>query len=183
MNLVELAQRIRQLRTECGLTLEDVAQRSGQTRSWLSKVENFRITPSLPALAKIASAMGVTTASLLDGLDAAPEIVCVKNGEGQVVDRDVDSTIDYFALASERATRTMDPFILKVPPGEQREARAHEGEEFLLVLKGKVKFEFDDQLLSLSKGDSLYFDSEVKHCLSNPYSAQAEVLCVFRLGR
>ncbi len=183
MNLVELAQRIRQLRTDSGLTLEEVAQHSGQTRSWLSKVENFRITPSLPALAGIASALGVTTASLLEGLDKKPNIVLVKNGNGKVINRDSDSTIAYFSLASERVTRTMDPFVLRVPPGEQREARSHEGEEFLLLIKGRVKFEFDEQIFSLAKGDSLYFDSEVKHCLSNPYSSEAEVLCVFRLGR
>ena len=130
MNLVELAQRIRQLRTERGMTLEEVALPVGQTRSWLSKVENFRITPSLPALAGIASGLGGTTASLIEGLDEKPKIVCVRKGEGQVIERDRDSTITYLSLASERATRTMDPFVLTVPAGEQREARSHEGEEF-----------------------------------------------------
>lgn len=183
MNLVELSQRIRRLRTERGLTLEELAAQCDQTRSWLSKVENFRITPSLSALAGIARGLGVTTASLVEGLDEKPEIVCVRKGEAPVVERDDDSTIIYHSLASERSDRTMDPFLLVVPAGEQREARTHEGEEFLLVTKGKVKFEFGNQSFSLVKGDSLYFDSEVEHCLANPYSSDAEVLCVYRLGR
>ena len=47
MNLVELAQRIKTIRLERRLTLQEVASRTGLTRSWLSKVENFRVTPSL----------------------------------------------------------------------------------------------------------------------------------------
>ncbi len=54
MNLVELAQRIKARRLDRRLTIEDVAAQAGLTRSWLSKVENFRVTPSLPALGKIA---------------------------------------------------------------------------------------------------------------------------------
>ncbi|KLU06922.1 transcription regulator [Rhodopirellula islandica] len=183
MNLVELAQRLRQLRLDSGMTLDEVAQQSGQTKSWLSRVENFRITPSLPALAELASALGVSTASLLEGLDDRPQIVCVRRSERKLIQRDPDSTTQYFSLASERAHRTMDPFLLKVPSGEEREPRTHEGEEFLMVLKGRVRFLYGEQEFNLLKGDSLYFDSEVEHCLSNPYANEAEVLCLFRLGR
>lgn len=183
MNLVELAQRIRQLRIQRDMTLEEVAGAIGQTRSWLSRVENFRITPSLPALSGIAKTLGVTTARLLDGLDEEPMLICVRKREGVIVERDVDSQIVYRSLASARPNRTMDPFILSVPPGEERDARSHEGEEFLFVTKGKVQFLFDDERYVLKSGDSLYFDSEVNHCLANPYEKEAEVLCVFRLGR
>ena len=84
MNLVELAQRIRKHRLDRRLTLEDVATRSGLTRSWLSKVENFRITPSLPALSQIASALSVTVAELVAGLDAKPTLIKVAKDERKV---------------------------------------------------------------------------------------------------
>ncbi|MFG0264662.1 MAG: helix-turn-helix domain-containing protein [Rhodopirellula sp. JB055] len=183
MNLVELAQRLRQLRFDRGLTLDEVAEQIGQTKSWLSRVENFRITPSLSALADLASVLGVSTSSLLEGLDDRPQIVCVRQSDRKPISRDADSSIEYFSLAHERAHRTMDPLVLKVPSGEEREPRTHEGEEFLMVLKGRVRFFYGEQEFTLSKGDSLYFDSEVEHCLSNPYANEAEVLCLFRLGR
>ena len=78
MNLVELSQRIKQRRLDLGLSLEEVAAAAGQTRSWLSKVENFRITPSLPALARVAEALRIPLATLLEGLDAKPQIVLTK---------------------------------------------------------------------------------------------------------
>ncbi|MCC9643524.1 cupin domain-containing protein [Rhodopirellula sp. JC740] len=183
MNLIELAQRLRQLRLDRGYTLEDVAQRSGQTKSWLSRVENFRITPSLSSLAELANALGVSTASLLEGLDDRPQIVCVRHDQRQRIQRDPDSMIEYYSLAHERTHRTMDPFLLNVPSGEIREPRTHEGEEFLIVLKGRVQFIYGDETFTLTKGDSLYFDSEVEHALRNPYANDAEVLCLFRLGR
>ncbi len=56
LNLVELATRIKAKRREKNLTIAEVAASAEQTTSWLSKVENFRLTPSLPALARIAVA-------------------------------------------------------------------------------------------------------------------------------
>ncbi|WP_044254875.1 cupin domain-containing protein [Rhodopirellula sp. SWK7] len=184
MNLVELAQRIKQQRLKQGLTLEAVASESGQTRSWLSKVENFRVTPSLPALSRVASALGTSVSALTEGLDEKPAIVCVREGKGKVVNRDgPDSSIVYRSLADGRGNRSMDPFVLQIPSGESREPMSHEGEEFLIVLEGQVNFDYGDQEFQLNCGDSLYFDSEEPHRLANPYPDAAKVLCVFRLGR
>jgi len=184
MNLVELAQRIKNLRQQRQLTLEDTASRTGLTRSWLSKVENFRITPSLPALAKIAGALGVTLADLVEGLDEKPQLVVIRKGERKEIERDSGiSDIQYYSLAHQRANRRMDPFILDIPPKKGRkEALAHEGEEFLLLLKGEVVFEYDEREIALSSGDSLYFDATVQHRLLNRSTRPAQVLCVFLGG-
>src|SRR5436190_19902844 len=99
MNLVELSQRLKHLRLERGMSLEDVASRAGQTRSWLSKVENFRITPSLPALARVSEVLGTTISKLLDGLDDKPEIDITRAGERRLVERDAqNSNIVYHQL-------------------------------------------------------------------------------------
>ncbi|MFK8115217.1 MAG: helix-turn-helix domain-containing protein [Rubripirellula sp.] len=186
MNLVELAQRIRRMRLERKLTLEEVASRSGLTRSWLSKVENFRITPSLPALGQIAAALGVTTAKLVEGLDEKPTLVTVRKNERVIVEREKsksNATV-YESLAHKRPSRAMDPFLLTVPPGVARDtALSHEGEEFLMVQQGAIEFEFDGQTHSLKKGDCLYFDSHVPHRIINPYKREAVVLCVFHESR
>jgi len=181
MNLVELAQRIKSLRIEKRLTLEEVASRTGLTRSWLSKVENFRVTPSLPALGQIAAALETPVAALFEGLDNHPRLVVVRRSERQVVHRDKPhSHTRYESLAFKRPNRKMDPFLLTVPPEEtKRIALPHEGEEFLLVISGRVDFEYDGDLYKLAPGDSLYFDASAKHRLINGYKKQAEVLCVF----
>lgn len=181
MNLVELGQRIRALRIERGMTLEDVVARSGLTRSWLSKVENFRVTPSLHGLLEIAGALGVPVARLLEDLDTRPDFVLVKRGEGLQIMRDREvSNIAYESLAHERPHRAMDPFVLTVPVGGGRsKPLSHEGEEFLRVLVGRVRFHYGTAAHDLATGDSLYFDAATPHRLSNPWSKPAEVLCVF----
>lgn len=181
MNLVELSQRLKHLRLERGLSLEDVASRAGQTRSWLSKVENFRITPSLTALARVAEVLGTTTSKLLEGLDEKPQMVVTRAAERRRVERDAqNSNIVYHQLVTGRLSRMMNPFLLEVPArGGRTVARPHEGEEFLIVLSGKVILEYDGKEHKLAAGDSAYFDAETPHRLQNPTAAPAQVLCVF----
>lgn len=186
MNLVELAQRIKSIRLARKLTLDDVAKRAGMTRGWLSKVENFRVTPSLPALGEIAKALGVTVAQLVEGLDESPRLVIVHKNERKVVERDRSegNTAVYESLAHKRANRAMDPFEITVPPKSgRRVALSHEGEEFLIVLSGGVNFEYDGEVCTLAAGDSIYFDARVKHRLINPHAKPARVLCVFHEPR
>ena len=181
MNLVELSQRLKHLRLERGLSLEDVASRAGQTRSWLSKVENFRITPSLPALARVSEVLGTTISKLLEGLDDKPEIFVTRATERRRVERDAqNSNIVYHQLVTGRLSRMMNPFLLDVPAGGGRTVpRPHEGEEFLIVLRGEVVLDYDGDEHVLGEGDSAYFDAETPHRLQNPGGAPAQVLCVF----
>ncbi len=184
MNLVELSQRIKQRRLELGLSLEEAAAGAGQTRSWLSKVENFRITPSLPALARVAEALRVSLATLLEGLDSKPQIVLTKKKDRKAIQRDPqNSDIIYHTLTAGRANRRMSPFILDIPAGGGRSvSRPHEGEEFLIVLGGKVTLEYGKETFHLEDGDSLYFDAETPHRLHNPHKKAAQVMCVFLEG-
>lgn len=184
MNLIGLARRIKELRLKRGLTLEQVALRSGLTRSGLSKIENFRVTPSLPALASIAEALDVTVSRLVDGLEKRPQMVVVRCGEGTRVERDQpESNLVYHSLANERRTKAMEPLLITVPGDSDgvrwREALPHEGEEFLLVLSGLVDFEYQGQTQRLGTGDSVYFDAYVPHRMINPQPQAAKVLCVF----
>jgi transcriptional regulator with XRE-family HTH domain len=180
LNQVELAQRIKKLRLERGMTIDEAAVQSGLTRSWWSKVENFRITPSLPALCRLASTLGTTISKLLDGLDARPPLVIVRPAERRRFRRDPEiSDVDYESLAHPRPSRKMDPLLLTIEPGGGRKkALGHEGEEFMMVLAGRVILEYGSDSVELVVGDCAYFDAAVEHRLSNPYDLQAKVLCV-----
>ena len=74
----------------------------------------------------------------------------------------------------------MEPLLLTVPGGTaRREALAHEGEEFLMVLSGSVDLDYGTQSERLKAGDCAYFDAHVEHRLINPNKRPARVLCVF----
>ncbi|MBA4150367.1 MAG: cupin domain-containing protein [Verrucomicrobia bacterium] len=182
MNLVELAQRIKNRRLKQKVTLEELAKRANLTRSMLSKVENFRVTPSLDALARIAKGLDVTVSELLDGLDEkAPQLVIIRQDERKVVERDrPTSRIIYQDLAHKRHDKVMTPLLLEVPSGiARKELLPHEGEEFLMVVEGSVDLEYEDQSHHLQAGDCAYFDAKVKHRVVNTSKRTAKVLCVF----
>ena len=110
-----------------------------------------------------------------------PQIVLTRKRERRVIRRDPqNSDITYHALTGGRANRRMNPFLLEVPPaGGRTVSRPHEGEEFLLVLSGRVTLEYGDESFALTEGDSLYFDAETPHRLHNSHKRAAQVLCVF----
>lgn len=181
MNLVFLAQRIREIRKKRGLTLEQLAERTQLTQSVLSKVENFRVTPSLAALGRISEALGVSLSELVSGIDERRRLIIVPKGERETVERDRPrSDIVYRSLARSRSAKLMEPLLLEVPPGEPRkEALPHEGEEFIMVVKGVVELEYGKERHRLKTGDCAYLDATERHRLVNPGRAAAEVLCVF----
>ena len=181
MNLIQLSQRLRSFRVQKGYTLEQVSEMTGLTRGVLSKVENFRVTPSLATLSKMAQAFGITMSELFEGLDEKPEMVVVRKDERLIVERDrPDSNIIYHALAHTRPNKIMEPFLLEVPPGEARRQKlAHEGEEFLMILKGKVDYEYGEHRFQLDEGDCLYEDGSKEHTLNNPTKDMALVLCIY----
>jgi transcriptional regulator with XRE-family HTH domain len=181
MNLVFLAQRIREIRKKRQLTLDQVASRADLTPSLLSKIENFRATPSLSGLGRIAEALGVTMAELMTGVDERRPLVIVPKAERQVVERDrPKSSILYHSLASTRHAKLMEPLLLEVPPGEPRkEPLPHEGEEFIMVVEGTVELEYGKERHRLEQGDCAYLDASEPHRLINPGQTKATVLCVF----
>ena len=183
MNLIGLAQRIKTLRRERGLTLEQVATRAGMTRSGLSKVENFRATPSLPALVAIAAALGATVAQLVEGLEEKPRLVVVRKGKGSRVERDRPrSKLVYHALAGERHTKAMEPLLVVVPGNRAgvaaREALAHEGEEFLYVLQGTLTLHIGTKVHRLGPGHSAWHRSGTRHKWCNEGDEEVHVLWV-----
>jgi mannose-6-phosphate isomerase-like protein (cupin superfamily) len=78
----------------------------------------------------------------------------------------------------------MDPLVLTIEPGGGRKkALAHDGEEFMLILAGRVLLEYGNERVELVVADSAYFDAAVEHRLSNPFDSQAKVLCVHDSSR
>lgn len=178
MNLVFLAQRIREFRKKRLLTLEQLAERSQLTQSVLSKVENSRVTPSLAALSRIAEALGVTLAELVAGIDDERRMTVVRRGDRPVIQKTRGSFI-YRGTASTRQAKRIGSLIVEIPPAAPSEEMLSRGdEEFILVTKGSVEIACGKESCRLSTGDSLFFDATESYQVSNPTNSVAEILCV-----
>ena len=168
MNLLELSQNIRKIRIEQGMTVEQLAKLSNFSKGFISQVENFRITPSLKAVSRIADALGVSMSGLFaeDG-DASAQYTFGSLEEGVELDRDEGGKhgIRYLALAHRQIGRKMDPFIIEYTPASPREFKSHETEEFFVLLDGSVDYYLCDNhtVRRMGSGDTVYVKANSPH--------------------
>jgi transcriptional regulator with XRE-family HTH domain len=162
-----LGNRVRETRTARGITLEQLASLTGFTTSYLSKIENRRKVPPIATLARIARALEVDIAYFFDGERATKDesVSVVRASERQPVIRGGTSFgYDYEGLAHTKRNKHMEPFIFTFPSSISKDVSfEHEGEEFVFVLSGRVKFETGNRSWVLQPGDSLYMDSSIPH--------------------
>lgn len=167
MNLLELSQTIRRVRLAQKMTLELLAKRSGFSKGFISQVENFRTTPSLKALEKIAGALGVEVGDLFSGSTPGEEFSFSRLDEGEELKRDDSDRfgIRYLALAYRQPGRKMDPFILEYTEAEPRELMRHDSEEFFVVLEGSLDYCICDENRSrrMNPGDTVYLKANIPH--------------------
>lgn len=177
VNLADLGRRVRSARLARRLTLEEVVSRTSFTVSWLSKLENGLLAPSLEGLVRLAEVLECGVDSLVEGLSIPPQYVVVKRGSGTTVPG--RGGIVQESLADQWRNRRMHPVILHVSGnGSRRQPESHDGERFLLALEGSVKVAYGDEQIQLAPGDSLYIHAAIPHAIAPAGRGTAKVLSV-----
>ena len=179
--------KIKGLRESKNLSVEEIAERSGLTVEQINSIENDVNLPSLGPLIKIARALGVRLGTFMDDNDALGPVVT------RAKDRERDSSIsfsngatdarkhmEYHPLAQQKAGRHMEPFVIDIHPEETPEFQlsAHEGEEFIYVMQGEVEIVYGKETYALKEGDSIFYDSIVKHHVHGAPGKSAKILAV-----
>jgi transcriptional regulator with XRE-family HTH domain len=171
--------RIRRIRLQQDRTLDEIARACGFTKSLLSKIENGRTAPPVATLTKIASALGVRVASLLDGNSDDGSVYEPSSGIAPERFVRTDKGYSFFAFAAGRADKAMQPYLFVAERGKVRgDALEHRGEEFVYMLEGTMRYRVGAVEYRLQAGDSVYFDGEEQHDLL-PVSAKVRYLAVF----
>jgi transcriptional regulator with XRE-family HTH domain len=161
----EIGKRIKAFRTQKRITLEVLAEKTGFTKGYLSKVETSKKSPPVSTLGIIARALGVTISALL-GEEASRTSFCiVRKNERPLIARDGTAFgYSYEAMAYRYPGKIMEPFILTLPvKPKKRTLYQHEGEEILFVIQGTMKFLHGNEEHVVNEGDCLYFDSNLPH--------------------
>jgi transcriptional regulator with XRE-family HTH domain len=181
-----IAGKITTLRESLGLSVDDLAERSGCDTSTIDALESGQVAASLTPLIKLTRALGVRLGTLLDDETELGPIV-TRKGDAEAVSRlrDLETVSDagvlgFFSLAAGKASRHMEPFLIDVHPAEPGEHKlsSHEGEEFLYVLEGAIEVEYGKEISTLAEGDSIYYDSIVPHQVRAADGASARILAV-----
>ncbi|MGV0627533.1 helix-turn-helix domain-containing protein [Mycolicibacter minnesotensis] len=171
---------LRAVRKQRGLTLEELAERTGLTKSYLSKIERSQSTPSIATAIKVAGALDVDVAQLFSERGTQDKIA-IDRADGRGADRE-----RYRAMAPEMLGKSMSPFVVRPDRRTLHEAHPqhalHEGQEFVFVHSGTVELEYGDQRWTLSAGDSAYFDASISHRIRTVGPEPAEVIVVAEAG-
>ncbi len=177
--------KIKSIREGKNLSIEEVAERSGLSAEQIMRIETDQNLPSLGSLIKVARALGVRLGTFLDDNDELGPAVCRAEERTASISFSNDSAaarknMEYHPLAQQKAGRHMEPFVIDINPSEERDFQlsAHEGEEFIYVLEGEVEIDYGKQTYTLRQGDSIFYDSIVKHHVHGANGQGAKILAV-----
>ncbi|MCX5834174.1 MAG: helix-turn-helix domain-containing protein [Deltaproteobacteria bacterium] len=175
--------KIKERRQKKRLTLEDLAAKTGLTKSVLVKIEKDETVPPLGTLLKLSKALDISMANFFEDEVELERISVTRSGERVRVKRrphHQEGEVDYIyeSLESKNPNKHMEPFLVEFLPLETGDMvfMSHEGEEFHYVLEGKVEFRTDDRVEVLYPGDSLYFESEINHSFRSLEGKPARVV-------
>ena len=185
LDRTHLGERLRAIRKTQGLTLKALSARSGVALSTLSKIELGQISVSYEKLAAVARALAVDIGALFD-----PRAGAVRGAAQPVVVRSTLDTAprydgdnyDYRMLATEFPGKRMTPLhgtIVARDLAQFPDYVRHPGQEFVLVLSGRVRIHFETgEAIELGRQESAYFDSGVGHAYLSTGKSDAQVVVV-----
>ncbi|MFF7734332.1 helix-turn-helix domain-containing protein [Streptomyces sp. NPDC007984] len=156
--LPAVAPQLRALRRQASLTLEAAARAAGLSPAHLSRLETGQRQPSLPMLLALARVYGTTVAELLGETPAGRDAVI------RAADMEPTAAGGWTYRQAGAPGRGMQALRVHVPYGSQGDVvRVHPGEEWLHVLRGRLRLRLGDSTHRLEVGDSAHFDSLTPH--------------------
>ena len=182
MQPMRLGERLREIRQQRKWTLDEVSEKTGLAKSTLSKIENERISPSFEVVRKLAMGLAIDIPQLfVSSIEptASGRRTVTRVGEGRA---HATATYEHELLCAELTNKKMVPFKSTIRARHFSEFNGwvrHDGEEFLLVLEGRVGFytEFYEPVV-LEQGDSVYYDSGMGHACISVSDEDAKILWI-----
>jgi len=176
----EIGRKIKQLRQERGLSLVDLAAKTGFTKGYISKVENSKKSPPVSTLITISNALRVSLPNIFSDEENKTSITVVKKSERKMMARDGTAFgYSYEPLALGYPDRRMEPYILTLPVRPKGQGIfQHKGQELLFVLEGTMHFTHGETELIVEQGDCIYFDAGVPHFGASQGSKETKCLMV-----
>ena len=165
---VQIGRKIRTLRLDRDVTLDQLAEQARLTKGQLSKIENGKVSCPVSTLTRVASALGVHVGTLFDASDSTAHAVLVKKSERKaIVGRGSKLGHGYESLAFGLPfAKDFEPYLMiidekKIDPAKN--VFKHPGHEFLFMLEGKMTYRHAGREFRLEPGDSLFFDGMFEH--------------------
>ena len=159
----QIAERLKGLREALDYTQEEMAVRCGKTPNEIDLYESGLIDIPLGFLFDVAQHFKVETSTLISGEEPRMNSYSItRKGKGISIER--TKAYKYQSLAGRFKNPKIESFEVTVEPSDEPVSQnSHAGQEFNLVLEGKLQLKINDKNLILEEGDSIYFDSGLPH--------------------
>jgi DNA-binding transcriptional MerR regulator/quercetin dioxygenase-like cupin family protein len=165
--------RLRQLRSKRALGLAKVARTVGISVGFLSAIERSQMSASVGTLRKLARFYRTNILDFFDPTESTAPLV--RPQKRKVLEAGPGVRMELLAWGN----TVMEPHLFRIAPqAGSGESYAHEGEEFLFLLRGELKIALATEEYSLKRGDSFYFESAIPHHWKNPGRSETWVLWI-----
>jgi mannose-6-phosphate isomerase-like protein (cupin superfamily) len=170
------------------ISIETLAERTDLSSKLLASIRDDEVCPSLGPLVKIARALGIRLGTLLDDQESVDPLIVRQSEHAGALstlrakDRPVDNR--FYALDRGKTDRHMEPFLVELlpAPDQEHELSSHEGEEFVVVVKGNVEVVYGKETHTLAPGDSIYYNSIVPHYVGSADDTPAAIYAVLYIS-
>lgn len=179
----ELGRKLRQLRLRKKIALVDLGKHTGLSASMLSQLENGKLVPTLPTLARIAMVFDVSLDHFFGDKRRRGVFSMVHNGERiRFPERPDAPKPAYFfeCLAFSTQDKSLHAYLAEFPKRNLEEVSEHyhEGAEFVHLLEGSLSIRYEDEEHVLRPGDSVYFDSSQPHSYQGTSKSPARAVVI-----
>jgi transcriptional regulator with XRE-family HTH domain len=180
-----IGQRLKTIREEKGLSLDDLSNMTGFDVDVLAGIENKDVQPQLGTIIKLSTALDSAFSRVMSGVGSKLYSVTRRN-ERTAVSRSTskkgkNKLYSYNSLAPEVKGRHMEALMVTLEVNPEEELSVHDGEEFIYVVDGEVAVKIGDDRFELTKGDSVYYLSTTPHMVAAK-TGTAEILAVIYEG-
>ena len=157
-----IGKRVRSIRRRTGVTLEQLAERTGLNKGYLSRIESGEKSPSIATLLKLSAELKVPTSQLF-GEEVDDGDIHLFRGKARGSKRPA-SAAEVISLSGNRPSTGLTTFLLRPSDKFEDEKRAeHSGTEGAFVVDGSVELQFSDRVIALNQGDYVQFPGHLTH--------------------
>jgi len=172
----KIGSKLQALRNAQGLTQEELADRAGLTKGFISQVERGLTSISVESLILLLNALDEDISDFF--AETSEEDIVF--GKRDRVSASKDGVTKYEYLIPGAQNWSMDPVMIEFTPSDNGiEEGPHEGEEFGYVLEGCITLELDNKVYKAKKGECFYFDSNVNHKIKACGNKKSKILLIF----
>lgn len=187
LNRYEIGPKLRALRLKKKIGLVELGEHSGLSPAMISKIERGLLYPTLPTLLRLAMVFSVGLEFFFTSETPRPVFAIVRKEDR--IQFPADSKIRngvvpyrFESLDYEAVERELSAYLayfeeIPNPPGKHN-YHEHEGIEFLYLISGQLTIYYDEEPRELNAGDSVYFDSTVRHAYARRGTEECKGLVI-----